>query len=265
MGNLKRSATLGLDAFEGSPVELRSNFTEDDLQQVITAVYTQVLGNQHVMESDRLSSAESFLRNGDVNVRQFVRLVAKSELYKSLFFDSASQYRFIELNFKHLLGRAPQNQSEISTHVVIYSEHGYNAEIDSYLDSDEYLYSFGENVVPYPRGIRSQVGFTNDSFNRMFTLLRGSATNDSGKATRLLKSLASNLPTSIKSLAKGNGSSGSGNNGKRFKITFASSKGSAILARSSGQSSTVNFDQLSRRVQNITKSGGKILEISELT
>ena len=264
MGNLTKSATLGLDAFEGSPVELRPNFTEDDLQQVITAVYTQVLGNQHIMETDRLASAESLLRNGDISVRQFVRLVAKSELCKSLFFYSVSQYRLVELNFKHLLGRAPQNQSEISTHVVTYSEQGYDAEIDSYFDSDEYLSSFGENVVPYPRGIRSQTGFSNNSFNRMFTLLRGSATSDTGKSSRLVGSIASNMPTTIKSLAKGNGY-GSGNNSKRFKIAYSSSRGSAVLARSSGQSSTVNFDQLSRRVQSITKSGGKILEISELT
>ncbi len=264
MGNLNNSAVLGLDAFEGSPIELRTNFTEDDLQQVITAVYTQVLGNQHVMEADRLASAESLLRNGDISVRQFVRLVAKSELYRSLFFNSVSQYRFIELNFKHLLGRAPQSQSEISNHVATYNEQGYDAEIDSYLDSDEYINSFSENVVPYPRGIRSQAGFTNDSFNRMFTLLRGSATNDTGKASRLVGSVASNTPTAIKSLAKGNGSS-YGNNGKRFTISYSSSKGSARLAKYSGQSCTVNYEQLSSRVQSIHKSGGKILGIIELT
>ena len=264
MGNLTKSATLGLDAFEGSPVELRPNFTEDDLQQVITAVYTQVLGNQHIMETDRLASAESLLRNGDISVRQFVRLVAKSELCKSLFFYSVSQYRLVELNFKHLLGRAPQNQSEISTHVATYNEQGYDAEIDSYLDSDEYVSNFGENVVPYPRGIRSQAGFTNDSFNRMFTLLRGSATNDTGKASRLVSSIASNVPTAIKSLAKGNGSS-YGNTGKRFKITYSSSQGSARLAKYSGQSCTVGFEQMSRKVQSIHQSGRKILGITELT
>ena len=31
MGNLALSATLGLDAFEVEPLELRSNFTEDDI------------------------------------------------------------------------------------------------------------------------------------------------------------------------------------------------------------------------------------------
>ena len=122
MGNLGVSATLGLDAFEEEPMELRPNSTEDDLQLIIRAVYKQILGNQHLFEGERLNSAESLLRNGDITVRQFVRTVAKSDLYQSLFFNSSSQYRFIELNFKHLLGRAPQEQSEISQHVQLYNE-----------------------------------------------------------------------------------------------------------------------------------------------
>ena len=151
MGNLTRSAALGLDAFEGAALELRASSTEEDLQDVIRAVYKQVLGNQYVLDSDRLNSAESLLRNGNITVRDFVRAVAKSELYQSLFFHGSSQYRFIELNFKHLLGRAPQAQSEISRHVLIYNDGGYDAEIDSYIDSDEYMSNFGENIVPHVR------------------------------------------------------------------------------------------------------------------
>ena len=37
-------------------------------------------------------------------------------------FEAASQYRFIELNCKHFLGRAPLEQAEISRHVQIYNE-----------------------------------------------------------------------------------------------------------------------------------------------
>ena len=263
MGNLTNSATLGLDAFEGSPLELRPNFTEDDLQQIIRAVYKQVLGNQYIMESERLSSAESFLRNGDITVRQFVRLVAKSGLYQSLFFHSASQYRFIELNFKHLLGRAPQDQSEISDHVAIYNEQGYEAEIDSYLDSEEYLDSFGENIVPYPRGIRSQVGIKNEAFNRMFSLLRGSATHDGSGSARLITSIAANAATPIKPPAMGNGAN-YGNTGKRFQIAYSSSKSSARLNKFTMQKCVVSYSQMSQKVQNIHKSGGKILSITEV-
>ncbi len=46
MGNLTRSATLGLDAFEADPLELRPYATEDKLQTIIRAVYKVVNYNQ---------------------------------------------------------------------------------------------------------------------------------------------------------------------------------------------------------------------------
>ena len=88
---------------DADPVELRAQASEEDLQVVIRAVYKQVLGNAHIMESQRLTSAESLLRNQDITVKEFVRAVAQSDLYRSLFFDTSSPYRLVELNFKHLL------------------------------------------------------------------------------------------------------------------------------------------------------------------
>ena len=263
MGNLARSASLGLDAFETAPVELRPNFTEDDLQGVISAVYRQVLGNVHIMDSQRLTSAESLLRNGDISVKGFVRAVAQSDLYRSLFFEGASAYAFIEFNCKHLLGRAPQDQSEIAEHVATYNSGGSAADINSYLDSGEYDDNFGENTVPYPRNISSQVGSTTESFNRMFSLLRGSATSDSGQSARLISSLGANSATPIKDPAKGLGYS-YGNTGKQFKISYASSQGAAQLQKCSQQSCVVSFDRMSEAFQNIHRSGGKILGISEV-
>ncbi|MEM8715116.1 MAG: phycobilisome rod-core linker polypeptide, partial [Cyanobacteria bacterium P01_G01_bin.4] len=66
------------------PVELRAGATEDELQTVISAVYRQVLGNPHLMDSERLTEAESQLRNGDITVRGFVSAVGKSGLYRKL-------------------------------------------------------------------------------------------------------------------------------------------------------------------------------------
>ncbi len=262
MSTLSLSSALGLDMFEGAPLELRMNAEESDLQDVIRAVYRQVLGNHHVMDSERLDSAESALRNGNITVRGFARAVAMSSLYRSLFFEGSSPYRFIELNFKHLLGRAPQDQAEISEHVRLYNEEGYEAEINSYLDSEEYTASFGDNVVPHPRSIRSQTGIKNQGFNRMFSLLRGSATSDRAKGAQLIGSLAGNLPTPIKSLSKGNGVA-SGNNSKRYVIAFASCGSAAQINHKSQQSLKVNFSQLSQTVRTIHKSGGKILSVTE--
>ncbi len=136
---------------EKEPTELKGNFSEEDLNTVIRAAYKQVLGNAHLMESQRNYSAESQLRHGNINVKGFISAIAKSQLYRDLFFERVSQYRFIELNCKHLLGRAPKDQTEISYHVQVYQELGYDAEIDSYLQSEEYNQNFGENIVPYCR------------------------------------------------------------------------------------------------------------------
>ncbi|AGY60546.1 phycobilisome rod-core linker polypeptide [Gloeobacter kilaueensis] len=252
---------MSLWAIDSPIVELRPNATEDDLQLVIRAVYRQVLGNEHLMESERLDSAESLLRNGDITVSQFVRLVAKSDLYRALFFESTSQYRFIELNFKHLLGRAPIDQAEISQHVRLYNDEGYDAEIDSYIDSDEYIQNFGENIVPYPRATRSQIGLSNVVFNRTFVLDRGAASSDGGSDARLIASLAANLPVAIKAPAPG--SAAAGNTAKRFRIQVSKSNAGPRV-RYSNIEYVVNYEQLSHQVQNIHKAGGTIVSISEV-
>jgi len=246
---------------EDESVELRPNATEDDLQTVIRAVYRQVLGNAHVMDNQRLTSAESQLRNGDLTVKEFVRTVAQSDLYRALFFETSSSYRFIELNFKHLLGRAPQDQTEVSEHVQIYNSQGYEAEIDSYIDSNEYVLGFGENVVPSARGNRTQIGIKNVGFNRTFALMRGFAANDVGKSAKLISDIGSNLPTKV--VAPGGASGAYSNTGKRFRIVISKANYGPRVTQSAA-TFEVGYKQLSQKIQNVQKSGGRILSITEV-
>ena len=144
------ASRLGTSALSDAPtVELRPNYSKDDVETVIRAVYRQVLGNDYLMKSERLTSSESLLRDGSLNVREFVRAVAKSELYKTKFFYNSFQTRTIELNYKHLLGRAPYDESEVVEHLDLYQTQGYDADIDSYIDSVEYQENFGDSIVPY--------------------------------------------------------------------------------------------------------------------
>ena len=247
---------------QDAPVsELRPNSTESDLQIVIRAVYKQVLGNAHLLECDRLTSAESLLRDGDITVRGFVRIVAQSELYRSLFLETSSQYRFIELNCKHFLGRAPLNQGEISAHVQTYNNSGYEAEIDSYIDSDEYLMAFGENTVPSPRGSSDPGTVSNVGFNRVYSLYRGYATSDSGKSARLISDLAAKLPTAIVAPVKGGGTPGCNN--KRFRVK-ANKASIGSLNRVSNQTYEVSYEQLNAKIKNLHRTGAKILSITEI-
>ncbi|MEO0987197.1 MAG: phycobilisome rod-core linker polypeptide [Cyanobacteria bacterium J06639_14] len=242
-------------------LELRPNATEDELQTVVRAVYKQVLGNVHLMESQQFTTAESLLRDGDITVKGFVRAVAQSDLYRSLFFESASPYRFVELNFKHLLGRAPQDQAEIAEHVVLYNEQGYSVEINSYLDSEEYNSHFGANIVPYCRA-NTQVGIKNVTFNRGFVLMRGVATNDAGGKAKLISDLGSNLATKIKAPLGKTGAYD--NTGKRFRITVSNSGSSAQINHVTTQEYIVNYSQMSQKMQSVFKSGGKVLSVVEL-
>ncbi|AFY36910.1 Phycobilisome linker polypeptide [[Leptolyngbya] sp. PCC 7376] len=247
--------------FTGAPVELRDNATEDELQVVIRAIYKQVLGNVHVLSAQAFESAESMLRNGDITVRDFVRTVAQSDFYQSLFFEGSPAYRSIELNFKHLLGRAPEGQGEISEHVTTYTTEGYSADIDSYIDSEEYANAFGENVVPYPRTISTQTGFKNNTFNQTVSLLGGYATSDRGGDAALVGSIAGNLPQEVKVASSRGGATGATN--KRFRIDIAGA-GTTPVKKLSKTYIEVNYKQLSRNIQNIQKAGGTILGITEV-
>ena len=188
------ASRLGTSAFSDmSPVELRPQAQKEDVQQVIRAVYRQVLGNDYLMSSERLVGAESLLTNGYITVRDFVRSVAKSELYKQKFFYPHFQTRVIELNIKHLLGRAPIDESEVIEHLNRYENEGYDADIDSYIDSAEYDANFGDNVVPYYRGFDYQAGNRTVGFTRMFRLYRGYANSDRAQVERKTTRLAAEL------------------------------------------------------------------------
>ncbi|MFN6479435.1 phycobilisome rod-core linker polypeptide [Nostoc sp. DedQUE07] len=251
---------MSLWAIDSPNVELRPNTSESELQTLIRAVYKQVLGNAHLLSSERLATAESQLRDRKISVREFVNMVAKSEIYQSLFFNSSSQYRFIELNFKHLLGRPPADQAEISEHVRIYNEQGYDAEIDSYIDSKEYQQNFGENIVPYVRSTSSQIGIKNVTFNRTFSLVRGFASSDSDRQAKLIGDIGSNLSTSIKAPAAG---SSVNSTDKRFLIKAVKGAGN-LRTRLGNLEYVVNYNQLSGQVQNIHRTGGKIISITEV-
>ena len=197
-----RAGQLGVGLYEDTePVELCPHDSLEALETVIRAVYRQVLGNAYVMESERLSIPESKFKEGNISVREFVRQVAQSELYKSRFFDNCPRYRSIELNFKHLIGRAPDSYDETKTHSQILDQGGYIAEINSYLDSDEYQNKFGENIVPYYCGYKTQTGKNIVGFTHLFQLLRGASSSDKKLTTkdisRLSGSLINNRPSAV--------------------------------------------------------------------
>jgi phycoerythrin-associated linker protein len=248
-------------SYTTSPLELWTASGLDEIQTIIRAVYKQVLGNPHVMESERLVTAESQLCDRSITVREFVRAVAKSDFYRTRYFDSCAPYRFVELNFLHILGRAPQDQRELSEHIVRCVAEGYGAEIDSYIDSDEYQAAFGENVAPYYRGRSSEANMKQVGYNRMFALDRGPAQIDSAvQSSQLVYDVATNSASAISPST--NTVIGSGTE-KRFKIVVSGSKFDSPR-RISATEYIVSASKMTPQIQRINRTSGKIVSITEI-
>lgn len=279
-----RLGTSAYTSVDAARVELRPNYTKEDVENVVRAVYRQVLGNDYLMASERLTSAESLLRDGKISVREFVRSVAKSELYKKKFFYNSFQTRVIELNYKHLLGRAPYDESEVIYHLDLYENEGFDAEIDSYIDSPEYQANFGDNIVPYYRGFQFYNGARTVGFSRMFQLYRGYANSSRSQAegvgSRLARDLAQNRASSIVSpSSSGNwayyrassdvaptkalGGSVTGESDRVYRLEVAGIRAPGYPGvRRSSVAYLVPYNQLSYKMQQIQRQGGRIVSVT---
>ena len=279
------AARLGVSAYkDSSPIELRPNWTPENAEIVIKAVYRHVLGNDYIMAAERLTALESLLKNGQIGVRDFVRAVAKSELYKTKFLYPNFQTRVIELQFKHLLGRAPYSEAEVIEHLDRYQTEGYDADVDSYIDSAEYEANFGDATVPYYRGFDNNVGDQTTGFTRMFQLYRGYASSDrsqiGGNASRLAAELAQNSASAIVGPSGGNegfayrpargamatrafGRSSTGSGDRLYRIQVSAiSLPRYPKVRQSNREYIVSYEQLNSTLQRINKMGGKVASVT---
>ena len=279
---------LGTAVFgETGPVELRPDWTAKEVQFVIQATYRQVFGNDYLMQSERLVGLESLLTNGQITVREFIRALAKSKLYKEKFLYPHFQTRVIELNFKHLLGRAPYDESEVIEHLDRYQNEGYEADIDSYIDSAEYSEKFGDSVVPYYSDLTTTgEGQRTVGFTRLFQLYRGYANSDRSQTSGSISRLATDL-------AKGDASaiiapSGGDGFGWAYRLTQQENAPTSSFGRPSGGSTSavyrievasvslprypkvrrsnkqifVPYELLLPTLQRIHKQGGKVASVT---
>ncbi|OKH14507.1 photosystem I reaction center subunit X [Fischerella major NIES-592] len=124
-----------------------------EIQQVINAIYVQVMDvfSGQVPEYFRRTDLESKLRNGEISVREFVRDLASSEIYRKRFYTPYPNTKVIEFLFRHLLGRAPATQAEIRQYNKLLADSGLKTAVEAMVNSPEYARYFGEDVVPYQR------------------------------------------------------------------------------------------------------------------
>ncbi len=125
-------------------------FGENSTQAVIRAAYRQVFGRD-VYEGQRLSVAEIQLENGDISVREFIKRLAKSELFLKLYWTPHYVCKAIEYIHRRLLGRPTYGRQEMNTYFDLASKKGFYALVDAMVDSKEYEEAFGEDTIPYER------------------------------------------------------------------------------------------------------------------
>jgi len=121
---------------------------------VVKAAYRQVFERDITRAySLSVSDLESKVKNGEISMKEFIRRLCKTPLYRKNFFDRYINSRALELAFRHILGRAPSSREEVRNYFAIVSSGGLAALVDALVDSREYADYFGEETVPYLRGL----------------------------------------------------------------------------------------------------------------
>jgi phycobilisome core-membrane linker protein len=151
---------------------MKTGLSALEKQSVVKAAYRQLFERDITRAySQSLSYLESQVKNGDISMKEFVRRACKSPLYRKQFFEPFINSRALELAFRHILGRGPSSREEVQSYFSIVSNGGLSALVDALVDSEEYSDYFGEETVPYIRGLGQEAqecrnwGMQQDLFN----------------------------------------------------------------------------------------------------
>jgi phycobilisome core-membrane linker protein len=155
-----------------SPVRLLSNPSETQLREVVESSYQQLL-NRVPLAAERLRDAESQLRDGQLSVAEFVGQIAGSDLFQQRL-NRMAPLRAASAAYLALLGRAAQ-PAEVSRFLRLRGSAGQQAALEQLLDSAEYADSFGQDTVPYLRGLNTADGIPLTTVNRTAALYGGTA------------------------------------------------------------------------------------------
>jgi phycobilisome core-membrane linker protein len=133
---------------------MKTGLSTSEKNEIVRATYRQVFERDITKAySLSISDLESKAKNGEISMKEFVRRLAKSPLYRKQFYEPFINSRALELAFRHILGRGPSSREEVQRYFSIISTGGLSALIDALVDSQEYSDYFGEETVPYLRGL----------------------------------------------------------------------------------------------------------------
>ncbi len=127
--------------------------TSSDFQvkETIWAGYRQIFSEHLILEKYRQPFLESQLKNRAISVREFIRGLGKTDVYRTQVAESNDNYRLVDITFKRFLGRATYGRDEQIAWSIVIATKGLSGFIDAVVDSEEYRQNFGDDIVPYQR------------------------------------------------------------------------------------------------------------------
>jgi phycoerythrin-associated linker protein len=190
------------------------------------------------------------------------------------------------------MGRAPIDFQEMRDHSERLDAKGYDADIDSFLDCEDYQNAFGEWIVPYQRGWKTESCTTLQEFTWSFQLLRGNSSSSlkgdlAGISSKLGGAAYQNRPLAVvpPSSSETSGWSfrpsrnlqdaptrlgvGAGEEGMTYRVEVTGYSANNVRRISryvrSNRIYYVPFNKLSEQFIRIHREGGKIASITPVT
>ena len=147
-----RVAALDVSNEESPKVYSTNNLLRSqEMDTLIYAAYRQIFNEQQIIEHNRQRFLESQLRSNQITVRDFIQGLVTADSFRRCVYDCNNNYRFVRLCVQRLLGRDIYSQDEARAWSIVLATKGLTEFIETLLNSDEYLNTFGDDTVPYQR------------------------------------------------------------------------------------------------------------------
>ncbi len=122
------------------------NWDPAEAAEAIKQVYRRVLERE--VDNSGLISWAGLLDRGEKTLREVIRLIGKSEEYRSRFILPLPLKQAARLLYLHFLAREPESQQVVDGWANVIAENGFKTAIDGFIDSAEYRRRFGDDRVP---------------------------------------------------------------------------------------------------------------------
>lgn len=156
-----------------------------DANRVVAEVY------RHTLERSADQGAQTWVRqltNGQLNVKEIVRRVAKSQEYMQRFGqtepgEGQPYERAVARLYRHVLGRQP-DANGLRNWARTAQQRGFPAVVDGLIDSTEYNNNFGDYEVPGSGGLTYCANSAGDQSSSIAPRFRGLDDNGDGVISR---------------------------------------------------------------------------------